>query len=378
MRVRFVLPLLFVVSVVAIGLLSAMWQDKEPETPSMEQPNSSIPEDESSINQSELTPEPEPKQPDLRQKYCANSHQTACSGSWPSIDPSGKVYPDTTGEVRALRRLRNLIRENPSWTSEQIHEELARVIYTDSRRDRVQKGFRWVLNALQKLIQMQPDGLFSEPEKKAILGRLSLITLELPPPASVYQDAADLITKNTVYYERTPENVLRLRMGGAYLLNTTSWFNIVYTLSHELAHAIDPCELKLAGVLPRSYTKLVSCFVSAGWVSPQRSECGPHEQVSEVFADWIAAEITGQAIAEFGKGYSTDDLARAAINSTRDLCEQSLAVDSLNFNAHQQPTVRIGSIMGNNPAVRNVLDCKPAARIQYCRFEIPELTDEAM
>src|SRR5690606_28292980 len=103
--------------------------------------------------------------------------------------------------------------------------------------------------------------------------RISQIILELPPPASIYSDAADLITKNTVYYERTAQNVLRLRMGGAYLLNTTSWFNLIYTFSHELAHAIDPCEVKQAGMHLNSYDQLIACFISAGWVEKNRSQC---------------------------------------------------------------------------------------------------------
>ena len=265
--------------------------------------------------------------------------------------------------------MRNLIRENPNWTSEQVQARLAQLIYTDSRRKRIEDAFRWVMKALRKYIENQPENVFTAAERQAILDRLAGITLEMPPPDSVYSDAADLITKNTVYYERTPQNTLRLRLGGAYLLNTTSWFNIVYTLSHEIAHAIAPCETNQAGITPKSYEKLLACFVSAGWVEPNRTECGPNEQISEVFADWIAAGIVGLAIEEAGKNYSPDELASAAINATRDLCEQPQSMERFNLNLHQSPKIRIGLIMGQNPVVRRALKCHSAPPDRYCDFE---------
>lgn len=305
--------------------------------------------------------------PDLQQKYCANSFEVTCNSSWPSTDPTGSVKPDVTGEVRALRIMRRLIRENPTWTAEQVQEVLAENIYTEERRVRVQNAFAWVVSAMRTFIDKQADASLSANEKAALLNQISRISLELPPPVSVYTDAADLITKSAVYYERTPRETLRLRMGGAYLLASTSWFNIVYTFAHEVAHAIDPCEAKHAGIWPRSYDGLVACFVKSGWVEQDRAECGPNEQVSEVFADWVASELIGYAIEEFGKDYSNVDRAKAAINAARDLCEQPIG-DSLDFRLHQEPMVRIGSVLGLSPSLRKAVRCPAGKSANYCRL----------
>lgn len=311
---------------------------------------------------------PPKKESGLHEAYCNNAHTATCKGAWPSRDPTGIVRADVTGEVRALRYMRNLIRENPSWTSEQVQERLAEIIYSEKRRQRVQEGFLWVITAFKKFINEQPESAFSLEEKQAIVERLSRLTLELPPPASVYADAADLITKNTVYYERTPSDELRLRMGGAYLLSTTSWYNIVFTFSHEIAHAIDPCEAKQAGIFPAAYQGLVDCFVEGGWVSAERSSCGPDEQISEVFADWVAAELVGRAIAENSHNYSAEQKTKAAINATRDLCEQAPAADLISLKFHQSPEFRVGTIMGENPMVREALSCPPRHKASYCHF----------
>lgn len=306
--------------------------------------------------------------PDIHQRYCDDPYATTCYTSWPSEDPTGLVRPDMTGEVRALRVMRRLIRENPLWTSQQVQEVLAESIYTEERRARIQNAFAWVMAEMREFIQQQPVKIMSDQEKAALLKQVALISLELPPPISVYADAEDIITKNTVYYERTPRQSLRLRIGGAYLLTSSSWFNIVYTFAHEVAHAIDPCEVSYAGFKPKAYEKLIGCFVSAGWVDKDRTVCGPNEQISEVFADWVASELIGKAIKDFGKDYSLQNKAKSAINAVRDLCEQP-AGESLDFKLHQQPNVRIGSIMGRSPTVLSALNCQPKKKIRYCRFE---------
>ncbi|MNJ94883.1 hypothetical protein D3C87_125860 [compost metagenome] len=307
--------------------------------------------------------------PDLNESYCLDPHATTCATGWPSIDPTGRVLSDAAGEIRALRVMRNIIRENPTWTSEQVQDALITIIYSEKRRTRFKDSFEWVKTALTNFIKEQPATVFSDSEKTTLLDRLAVIELQLPPPAAVYADAMDLVTKNTVYYERTPQGQMRLRLGGAYLLNTSSWYNMIFTLGHEMAHAIDPCETYQADITPKIYGELVACFVDAGWVAPDRSECGPEEQVSEVFADWIASELMGKALKVATKDYSSTDRTRAAINATRDLCDQASTEDSLDLSLHQQPRIRIGDIMGKNPSVRHTLKCEPKKNdSRYCRF----------
>lgn len=307
--------------------------------------------------------------PAVSDAYCSDPHTITCNSKFPSYDPTGQVRSDVAGEIRALRYMRDIIHKNPGWTSEQVQESLIQSIYTDTRRKVVEDGFVWVLQNMQALIKEQPSSIFSDEEKQALLERLSQTQLDLPPTAS-YADAPDLVTKNTVYYERIRQEIFRLRLGGAYLLNTTSWYNVIFTLGHELAHAIDPCESATAHFRPKIYDNLISCFVDAGWVESTRTVCGPDEQVSEVFADWIASELVSRSLREKGKAYSADDKVRSAVNATHDLCAQTGAGDTLNANLHQQPEIRIGGILGKNPTLRKTLECEvPTAKPRYCTFK---------
>jgi hypothetical protein len=301
--------------------------------------------------------------------YCEAPYQTTCSTPWPSVDPSGFVRPSHRGEINALRQMRTLIRENPDWSSDAIQDQLAREIFTEQRRDRTFQVFQGVRRKLLLYIEDLTPEVFTRAEANALIERVSSVELELPPPIAVYSDALDLITKNAVYYERTPSGKLRLRIGGAFLLNSTSWFNIAFTLAHELAHAIDPCELTQAGILPSAYNSLTQCFVEAGWVAPDRNHCNQFEQISEVFADWMATQISASALKGWTIEYSPSERAQAAINSTRDLCEQSLEGESLNLSYHQHPQMRIESLFFLNPQLSAQVGCPPIdPPIIYCSF----------
>lgn len=354
---------LFIFAVVAVALIGR-WPEpfadssREPSSPEAEQGN---------FGQRTSTPAAKP-QPSLKSKYCRNPYATTCAVPWPSQDPTGKVQSDVTAEVLALRHLRDLIRRNPSWTSSEIEEELVLKLYTPKRRAYIEDAFNWVTKNMMVYIEQSSDETFSPDEKESLIRRISEIQLEIPPPAQVYSDAPELLTKNTIYYERTSDGRLRLRLGGAYLLNSTSWYNLIFTFAHEVAHAIDPCEAKHARITPKIYDGLVSCFVSVGWVAPDRAHCGPGEQVSEVFADWLAAEIGARAIDARGSQYTETEKVKAAINLSRDLCEQNSSPDSLSMFSHQHPKTRIGSILGQNPSLRKGLGCENETRKRYCQI----------
>ena len=304
----------------------------------------------------------------LRGKYCENAHGTTCSTQWPSRDPTGRVLADAAGEVLALRQLRDLIRIHPTWSTAQIEERLAEKLYTPARKKLIQNAFDWVIKHLSEEISSRPATLLSDGEKRQLMERLARIQLEMPPPASVYADAPDLLTKNTVYYERTSSGELRLRVGGAYLINATSWYNLIFTFGHEISHSIDPCEARQAGIVPTIYQNLTQCFVSMGWVDSRHAACEKGEQVSEVFADWVATELAAKALEESGRSYSASEKTQSAINFARDLCAQTSSPDYLKSFTHQLPQVRIGSIIGQSPSVRKVLGCaRPVVR-GYCNW----------
>ncbi|MCM2276500.1 MAG: hypothetical protein NDJ89_00295 [Oligoflexia bacterium] len=310
---------------------------------------------------------------------CRNIHKAVCQKKGVTRDPTGTVRPDIEGEIQALRAYEEIIRAHPDWTSEQVDEELVRAIYTPKARARLQSAFEWVRKNLEKQIQRQPDGVFTQAHKQALRRRIQRTVLELPPPMSVYADEPELFTKNDVFYERLQDGRLRLRVGGAYILSAKSWFNFIFTLAHELAHAIDPCELRSEGLAIPAYDRLSECFLANGLIASReyRTECGSHDQLSETFADWIAARVAADALRAFATEFEVPALKAAITNSVRDLCEQDDPQSELDTQFHPAPEIRIDRIFGRNPQIRTLLGCAPpTGGPEYCNFT-PALPERA-
>lgn len=306
---------------------------------------------------------------ELSRRYCRNAYEVTCESATSSTkDPTGKVDLQIAGEVRALRVLRKIMGNHPDWNSKQVEAELVKAVYTEKRLKRIEAAFKWVKEQLLAIIEKKGSEVFSDAEKASIVERISRVELDMPPPASKYSDAADLFTKNSIYYERTPKNILRLRVGGAYLMNISSWFNLVFSLAHEFSHAIDPCEMAVNSVRPQSYEGLVACFVRSGWVEASRSQCGGNEQVSEVFSDWMASEVLSSALINSEKDYTLEQRIQAAINSVRDLCEEPVGIDTFSEYNHPSPNVRIQKLFGRNPKIRKSVGCTSVFNEPFCDF----------
>lgn len=308
-------------------------------------------------------------------ELCDHLYQSICEIEGDTPDPTGVVHSDAEGELQAINTLEQIKRAHPDWSNEQIDEELVRTIYTPQRRSRIQFAYKWVLSAMESYIDRQKHFVFSEEEKTHLKARLRKSELQLPPPAAVYADEPHLFTKNDVFYERLASGKTRLRVGGAYFLTAKSWFNMVFTIAHELAHSIDPCEIRIAR--PRislpAYDRLSACFLRNGVIATRttRSECGENDQLSETFADWMAVQVTAQALRQFASEFRGRQLMNALTNSVRDLCEQDEG-SSLDMAYHPAPQTRIEGIFGRNPTIRKLLKCQvPKAGPEHCSFESP-------
>ncbi len=318
---------------------------------------------------------------------CSDPYKAICLRTTSHRDPTGSVHSDVEGEVQALRIVEEIIHEHPEWTSEQVDEELAQIIYTPKRVGRIQSAFRFVRATIEKTIRAQPTEVFSKKDKRLLVNRINSVQLELPPPAALYSDQPDLFTKNDVFYQQSTNGSRKLRVGGAFVMSIKSWFNLVFTLAHELGHSIDPCELR--GIppekdsAPAAYKNLTSCFLKQGLVShhKNRSECGENDQLSETFADWIAVQITAIALKEYATEFHKPLIQAAAMNSVRDLCEQDDTLNDLDSEFHPSPKVRIEKIFGNSPEIRNVLGCPSLeGSLKYCTLnpETPERPKDPM
>ena len=305
------------------------------------------------------------------QDFCDQIYFHFCQKPGISKDPTGAVIPDVEGEKKALEIYQNLQQEHPDWDSAQIDEELVTRIYTPKRRNQLQATFHWVIQAIEAFFEKSPE--FTPHEKKLIKSRLRKVVLQIPPPAKIYSDEPDLFTKNEVYYERTLTGETRLRIGGGYLFTAHSKFNLIFTMAHELAHDVDACEIRSAHLAFPAYDRLTACFLDNGLIARRRtrSECGKNDQLSEVFADWVAVHITAQALEHFATEFDRNQIRAAARNSVRDLCDQDTNESTLpiDMEFHPLPEIRIG-VFGKNPRIRSVLGCTPLVRpTDYCTFD---------
>ncbi len=293
------------------------------------------------------------------QDPCHQLYRMICQQSGTTRDPSGTVRTDRDGEQAALDAYRGILEEHPGLEPEQAEEQLVDAIYTPRRTQRVRSAFDWAKDQLEKFIDRQPEPVFSAREKRLLKGQLHHVELQLPPPASNYEDEPDLFTKNGAYYERVDEGRMRIRIGGAYLLSTDSWFNLVFTLAHELAHSIDPCELRALHLSLPAYDRLGACLMQQRVVElgRERHECADNDQLSEAFADWMAVQVVAKGLKHFSTEFDRTQLRHAVRNSVRDLCDQDESLEELDLTQHPSPEVRIEAIFGSHPVIREILGC---------------------
>lgn len=307
-------------------------------------------------------------------ELCQNFYRFVCQKSGVSYDPTGMVRPDVDGEKQVLQIYKTIIQKHGDWTPDQVDEELVREVFTPERRARIKSAFKWVVRDIERLIDRQPSSVFNASEKRLLKNRLRKTQLELPPPATLYADEPDLITKDEVYYERLLDGQMRLRIGGGYLFITTSWFNYIFTFAHELFHSIDLCEVRTARLSFPAYDRLEACFLSHHLIATPktRSECGEDDQLSEISADWVATQITYDALKTFATEFDPQQVKNAARNSVRDLCLQGGDDDNeLDTEYHPSPQTRIGKIFGQYPPIRRLLGCEAAKSTSvssYCTF----------
>jgi len=300
---------------------------------------------------------------------CTNLYRVFCSRKNVTKDPTGFVRRDTEGEIEALRIYEEVMHANPELTSEQVDDELVKRIYTDERRKFVEGAYRYARVGIIKLIDSQPKSILVEKEKRKLKSILRKTVLQLPPPADVYGDEPDLLTKNDVYFERLKDGTRRLRVGGAFLLSVKSLFNMVFTIAHELGHSIDPCELLHEGMRPEAYDRLTACFRREKILSGpgKRAECSAGDQLPELFADWVAVQVTAGLLKKYATEFDKSQLLDAAINTVKDLCDEDENFKDVDFGSHPPPQIRIQSVFGTHPIIRQVLGCAPSVQT-HCGY----------
>lgn len=304
---------------------------------------------------------PHELEPHIRINPCVDLQSYVCT-LVRSEDPTGEVRRDSEGEVEALRIYENIIRTHRRMSPEKIDEILVRKIYTADRTNRIRDLFKHAKLKLLQFIESQPFQALTESEKNILRRRVESVKLELPPPASVYADEPDLFTRNDVYYERTADGFLRIRIGGALLFTVRSKFNLAFTLTHELAHSIDPCELRNDDVDIVSYRKLAECFGSP--IETLAAECTQKGKLSEIFADWVATHVVAELLAESSAHYTPTQLRSAVFSSVRDLCrddDDDTEPDSGLSSSHPSAAYRVNRIFAQHPTIRKFLGCKDVA-----------------
>lgn len=309
-------------------------------------------------------------------RICKDIYSLVCSKRGSRRDPTGIVRSNLEGEQLAANLYQKLLELHPDWESEQIDQKFIEQVYTQKVRNRVGSAYQWVQATLIKMIERQPERIFTAQEKEQLKLRLMRTALDLPTSESPYLDEPDLLTKSDAFYESLANHQMRLRIGGAYPLSVTSWFNLVFTIAHELAHSIDPCEVRLVHLSYPAYDRLGACFMRQGLIATRqdRSECVHQDQLSETFADWMAVQVSVEALHQFGTEFKGPQLLSAVINSVNDLCEEDTSLYEENIDFHPPARVRINQIFGKNPKIRKILGCEletpsnSQSSKKYCTF----------
>ena len=334
---------------------------------------------------------------------CTDLYRFICEGQSHLEDPTGTLETAITGEQAAQKLLERIRKDHPEWSEAALQEKLSDTIFNPTQHQRIQKAFVWVKREMLQFFAQQPDSILSIAEKEKLKSFLRDTTLEIPPPAQVYRDHMELLMSDDVFYEKTEQGRRLLKVGGGYVLIYQSWFNLIFTLAHELAHSVDICEIKDDGLSFPAFDRLNACFIEQQLVAltPQRKECIAHDHLAEVFADWIAVQITSRALQTFKQEHPKAPLENAIRNSVRDLCSRTHYEpkeergENLESPAHkEQPTplpetppnhpeesefhptaeVRVEKLFAQHPIIRALLGCPAPAvnsKASFCTWTHP-------
>jgi len=150
----------------------------------------------------------------------------------------------------------------------------------------------------------------------------------------------------------------RIRVGGGYPTRSVSFYQLVFTLGHELAHAIDPCTPGLQDAQPY-FDQLSGCYHNRRWLlSAKHRQCGSRSHLAEVFADHWATDLVVTALASFGHEYSSEERWASASNAIVDLCGLKDDQFELDFTNHPRPGVRVGRIFASHGILKSFLSCE--------------------
>jgi len=312
---------------------------------------------------------------------CDHLYSFICEQEQKLSDPTGSLDISTVASQAAKNLLDEIKKRHPKLTPAEVQEKLAETIFNSKNQARIQKAFTWVKRELILFFEQQSDSIFTAAEKSRIQDLILKTRLKLPPPASVYADQLDLLTSDEVYYEKTEQGERLLRVGGGYILTSQSWFNLIFTFAHELAHAIDICEIKDEGLSFPAFDHLNACFLEHGLIDlhHERKECIAHDHLAEVFADWIAVQITSLSLKTFAQEYPKLPLENAIRNSVRDLCtpthheRKDPHQNPEEFEFHPLPKIRVEMLFSHHPTIRALLGCGALKipQASFCSFEKP-------
>ena len=289
---------------------------------------------------------------------CQDLFTTFCQDSAlpSSTDPTGAVW----SENEAFDRLQTLRRQLSP-------QQLMARIYSHDRVIEIRKTEQWVRQEILRWIERQMGSSLNLRDRKELRQRILAVRLEIP--SSLPQPP--VLLEHGAFYESHKQGKLglsQIRLGGAYVLGTTSQSNWVFTLAHEFAHSIDPCELRASGWTPPAFERLNGCLLESGVIQTpnDRHECVTRDQLSEVFADWLATEILVAWLDQYGREYPTPQRWALVRNSVRDLCPPPNS--DYDSEWHPESRTRINRILGENPKVRNYLGC-PRSDQKTCRTD---------
>lgn len=301
---------------------------------------------------------------------CADFHSWVCDDETVRRDLTGEVGRDADGEAEAESLLAGIQEDHPDWSEEQQTGELVRAVYTAERIARLQTAFRWTRQTLERFLEKQPLTDLSSDERRFLTASIHSVQLDLPTPENPYREDPGLLTESQVYFEKRPDGLRRIRMGGGYLLSVNSWFNWVATFAHELGHSIDPCELRAANRSFPAYDRLNACLIRSGAVKLHRAraECQEHDQLAEAFSDWLASQAVYEALRASRPELDGAGLRVAIRNSVLDLCDREVPFLETLTGSYPSARSRIQGIYGANPGLRQMMGCAPRPG---CSFTSP-------
>lgn len=272
------------------------------------------------------------------------------------IQTSGPIFLYNLPSIACIKSDPTGLSMQPDFLSisAQFSSDLRDLIKSSKDYERVEQTFVKTLALL--IAEVEQKG---GPQSKSIASRLKAIKFNIngceprPLTGALYQ-------VNAAYDPE--ENQFSVCPG--LLVKATSEFELVFTIAHELSHALGPCQLSAKDY---PFSGMIECLTKSTSIkapAPSGTQICENNFLIESIADVFASDVTSQYFFKYFPNLGATGFRQGYSNIFRSACDLSKP-ERNSYLYHPPIKDRINKILLRNPLIQKQMGCNGSTN-GYC------------